>query len=212
MPPVSSALRNSVRTPARALHGWPVHAAGYFDRAAFVERLQRRELALRGSARPTLGERGRRLPRWHSAAITLLRVPPRITPGLTVMPRSRRVKPAILSNLARHFDDGAGAVCEIEPGVRGAAMHGHRVIADAFARGFQLCRRGPARVRAPARPRLRARLASVSARDDGLPTSSSEFTCRMTLRDTGKSSSRSARIAEMKKRQPGLHVEHARPP
>ena len=45
---------------------------------------------------------------------------------------------------------------------------------------------------------------SVSSRDDGLPTSSSEFTCRTTLRRTGMSSSRRIRIAKTKNTRPAF--------
>ncbi len=120
----------------------------------------------------------------HSAATTLLRVPPWITPGLTVMPRSEPREAGDFFDLPRHFDNRVRAVREIDSRVRGAAADRDGVIADAFARGLQFPFEPGARLEHQHRGAVRA-ASSVSAREDSLPTSSSEFTCNTTLRVTG---------------------------
>ena len=71
-----------------------------------------------------------------SAAITLVRVPPRITPGLTESPLLQIVQLRDGDDLAGEFEDGAVSLAGIESGVRGNAFHVQDVFADAFARGL----------------------------------------------------------------------------
>ena len=68
-----------------------------------------------------------------SAAITLLRVPPWITPGFTVIPRERSVNFTISKKLASQFNNGAAAFFKVHARVRRPAAHPDRDIANAFA-------------------------------------------------------------------------------
>ena len=57
-----------------------------------------------------------------SAATTLVRVPPEITPGFTVMPRSEVGESGDFVDLPRQLHNGARAALKIHSGVRGAAL------------------------------------------------------------------------------------------
>ena len=136
-----------------------------------------------------------------SAAMTLVRVPPLMTPGLTVMPRSSLVNLAIFS------------ICRASSTIALAPFEKSTPACEATPRTFTV--KSPTPLRAvfsfPVGPvpgsntntaTLCLAASSVRVRDESLPTSSSEFTCSTTLRATGRSSSRNARIAQTKNARP----------
>ncbi len=92
-----------------------------------------------------------------SAATTLERVPPAITPGLTVMPRSKFVNPAMHSICRASSSTALAPAWKSTPGVRGLAAHRHGESAHALCARFSACPPVRCRVPAPAPRGSRAR-------------------------------------------------------
>ena len=72
-----------------------------------------------------------------SAATTLVRVPPAITPGFTVIPCFRLVNAAIFGIWRASSTTALAPAPKVDAGVRRFPLHRDGVIADAFARGLE---------------------------------------------------------------------------
>ena len=72
-----------------------------------------------------------------SAATTLVRVPPAITPGFTVIPCFRLVNAAIFGIWRASSTTALAPALIVDAGVRRFSFHRDGVIADAFARGLE---------------------------------------------------------------------------
>ena len=72
-----------------------------------------------------------------SAATTLVRVPPAITPGFTVMPCFRLVNAAIFGIWRASSTTALAPALIVDSGVRRPSLHRDGVVADAFARGLE---------------------------------------------------------------------------
>ncbi len=104
-------------------------------------------------------------------------------------------------DLPRQFEDRARARGEVDTGMGCFPANRDAIIADTFASGLELAFESGAGFETSTQS-LFAAFFSVSAREEWLPTSSSELSCRSTRCGTGISNSRRTRVAKRKNAMP----------